>query len=433
MLSPHQHSSLLLFAGLLLNAGYCSFAANEWPEFRGPSADGHALSKGLPLEMGEGRNVIWKTLIHGKGWSSPVISGGKVWLTTSAEDGTELSVVCLDRGSGQILQDEVLFRVSNPQFCHKFNSYASPTPVISGGRVVVSFGSPGIACLDEATGKKLWERTDFVCNHYRGAGSSPIVWKNLLIQNFDGSDAQFVVALDIASGKTVWRTERSVDFQDLDAAGKPAGEGDYRKAFATPTVVDWEGKPLLISSGAKAHYAYDPATGGEVWRVEERGQHSASTRPLVADGTVFIQTGFGKPQLLAVKLGGTGVLEESRVQWRLKKGVPSKPSMILHEGLLFMVDDSGIGNCVKASTGDVVWTQRIGGNFSASPLYANGRIYFFNEEGKVVVIAAESEFKVLAEGKFEDGFMASPAVGGDDLFLRTKTALYRVGSGALGK
>ncbi len=433
MLPRHPRSSLLLFVCLLLNSGYFSFAANEWPEFRGPSADGHALSKALPLEMGEGRNVIWKTLIHGKGWSSPVISGGKVWLTTSKEDGTELSVVCLERGSGQILQDEVLFRVSNPQFCHKFNSYASPTPVISGGRVFVSFGSPGIACLDEVTGKKLWERTDFVCNHYRGAGSSPIVWKNLLIQNFDGSDAQFVVALDIASGKTVWRTERSVDFQDLDAEGKPAGEGDYRKAFATPTVVDWEGKPLLISSGAKAHYAYDPATGGEVWRVEERGQHSASTRPLVADGTVFIQTGFGKPQLLAVKLGGVGVLEESQVQWRLKKGVPSKPSMILHEGLLFMVDDSGIGNCVKASSGDVVWTQRIGGNFSASPLYANGRIYIFNEEGKVVVIAAESEFKVLAEGKFEDGFMASPAVAGDDLFLRTKTALYRVGSSGVGK
>jgi outer membrane protein assembly factor BamB len=356
-----------------------------------------------------------------------VISGNRVWLTTATEDGTELSVVCVDRESGQILQDEVLFRVPNPQFCHKFNSYASPTPVISGGRVFVSFGSPGLACLEEATGRKLWERTDFVCNHFRGAGSSPVVWGQLLLNHFDGSDAQYLVALDCQTGKTVWRTNRSVDFQDVNPDGKPAADGDYRKAFATPLVVEWAGQPVLLSSGAKAHYAYHPATGEELWRVEERGQHSASTRPVVGEGLAFIQTGFGKPQLLAVSMGGRGVLEESMIRWRLKKGVPSKPSLILHEGLLFMVDDSGIGSCVEARSGEVVWTQRIGGNFSASPICAGGRVYFFNEEGKVSVIEAARECRVVSEGTFESGFMASPAVAGDDLFLRTKTALYRVG------
>jgi outer membrane protein assembly factor BamB len=380
----------------------------------------------MPLQLGEGENVRWKTPIPGKGWSSPVISGNRIWLTTSKEDGTELSVVCVDRETGKILQDEVLFQVANPQFCHKFNSYASPTPVIAGGKVYVSFGSPGTACLEESTGKKLWERTDFVCNHYRGAGSSPIIWGELFIMNFDGSDAQYVVGLDKNTGKTVWRTDRSVDFQDLDAHGKPGGEGDYRKAFATPTIVEWEGKPQLISSGAKAHYAYDPTNGRELWRLEERGQHSASTRPLVSNGVAFIQTGFGKPQLLAVRLGGGGVLEESQIDWRVKKGVPSKPSILLINGLLFMVDDSGIANCVDAKTGEVIWTQRIGGNFSASPVYVDGRIYTFNEEGKVAVIAPEREFKLLGEGKFEDGFMASPAIAGNALFLRTKTALYRI-------
>lgn len=405
-------------------------AAEEWPAFRGPLSNGQALSSRLPTQLGEEQNVIWKTPIHGKGWSSPVISGGRIWLTTATEDGTELSVVCVDRETGKIVRDEVLFRVANPQFCHKFNSYASPTPVISGGRVYVSFGSPGIACLDEATGLKLWERTDFVCNHYRGAGSSPIVWKNLLLHPFDGSDAQYVVALDCETGKTVWKTDRSVDFQDLDSAGKPAGEGDYRKAFATPLVVEWEGRPVMLSSGAKAHYAYDPATGRELWRVEERGQHSASTRPVVGEGMAFIQTGFGKPQLLAVQLGGKGVLEESMIRWRLKKGVPSKPSLILYEGLLLMVDDSGIGTCVEARTGEVLWTQRIGGNFSASPICAGGKVYFLNEEGKVTVIEATREYRVVSEGKFESGFMASPAVAGEDLFLRTKTALYRIGEKA---
>ena len=428
MISPKCQAVFFirLFSVSILFFTQTCWGRHEWPEFRGPSANGHSKELGLPLQMGENENVVWKTPIHGKGWSSPVVSGERVWLTTAKEDGTELSVLAIDSESGGIVFDEVLFQVSNPQFCHKFNSYASPTPVIADGKVFVSFGSPGIACLDEKTGRKIWERRDFVCNHYRGAGSSPIVWGHLLILNFDGSDAQFVVALDCETGRTVWRTERSIDFLDLDAQGKPAGEGDYRKAFATPVVVNWEGKALLISSGAKAHYAYDALTGEEVWRLEERGQHSASTRPIVAGDTVYIQTGFGKPQLLAVLLGGKGVLAESQVKWRMKKGVPSKPSILMVDQNLFMVDDAGVGSCVDANTGEYVWTQRIGGNFSASPIFADGRIYAFNEEGKAFVIAAEKEFRLISEGKFEHGFMASPAVARGALFLRSKTALYRV-------
>lgn len=430
-MSPRHFTLLSLVSfSVLTSFAQPLWAANEWPEFRGPTGDGHGVARNIPPQFGEGDKVRWKTPIHGKGWSSPVISGDKIWLTTATEDGTELSVVCLDRETGKILQDEVLFKVANPQFCHKFNSYASPTPAISEGKVYVTFGSPGTACLDEKTGKKLWERTDFVCNHYRGSGSSPVVWKDLVLLNFDGSDEQYVVAMDKHTGKTVWKTNRSVDFQDLDAQGKPTGEGDFRKAYATVVVVEWQGKPVMISSGAKAHYAYDPVTGKELWRFEERAQQSASTRPLVADGVVYIQTGFGKSQLLALRLGGSGLLDESQLAWRMKKGVPNKPGLLLINGLLFMVDDAGIANCVDPKTGEVIWTQRIGGNFSASPVYVDGRIYLLNEEGKMTAIAPEREFKVLGEGKFEDGFMASPAVAGDALFVRTKTALYRVDSGA---
>ena len=402
------------------------WAADNWPEFRGPTADGHSDATGLPLEFGEGSNVKWKTAIHGKGWSCPVIWGSQVWITTATEDGTELSAFCLDKDSGQILHDELLFHVGTPQFCHKFNSYASPTPVIEEGRVYVSFGSPGTACLDTNTGAKIWERTDFVCNHYRGAGSSPILWHDLLIMNFDGSDFQFVVAMDKKTGQTVWRTERSVNYNDLDKDGKPGGEGDLRKAFSTPRVIEVNGEPVMLSSGAKAHYGYDPRTGKELWRLEDPTHHSAATRPVVGFGMAFIPAGFSRGAVFAVKLGGSGTLDPSQVAWQMTKGAPNKPSLLLIDDLLYMVNDGGIASAVEAKTGEVVWSQRVGGNFSAAPLYADGRIYLCNEEGKVTVLAPGREYKVLAENHLDSGIMASPAASGKALYIRTKTDMYRV-------
>jgi outer membrane protein assembly factor BamB len=420
-----------LCAAIVVSA---SHAAENWPQFRGPTGDGRVDAPGLPTEFSDSQGAAWKTPIHGKGWSSPVVWGSQVWLTTATEDGTELSVVCVDKATGKVLRDEVLFRVATPQFCHKFNSYASPTPVIEEGRVYVTFGSPGTACIDTKTGKKIWERTDFVCNHYRGAGSSPILWKNLLIMNYDGSDFQFVVALDKNTGKTVWKTDRSVDYKDLDGSGQPTGEGDFRKAFATPTIVELGGKPILLSSGAKAHYAYEPETGKEIWRVEELAQHSASSRPVIGHGMAFIQTGFSKGQLLAVKLPELSragekpiVLDETALAWRQKKSVPNKPSMLLIDDLLFMIDDGGIASMLEAMSGTELWRERVQGNYSASPILANNRIYVCSEEGKVAVLAAGREFKQLAESTLPDGFMSSPAVSGDSIFLRTRTHLYRFG------
>jgi len=402
------------------------FAAENWPTFRGPTGDGHSDATGLPVKFGEGDHVKWKTPIHGKAWSSPVIWGSQIWLTTANEEGTELGVVEVDKESGKILRDDTLFHVATPQFCHKFNSYASPTPAIEEGRVYVTFGSPGTACLDTKTGKKLWERTDFVCNHYRGAGSSPIIWENLLIVDFDGSDNQFIVALDKATGKTVWQTKRSTDYGDLAPDGTVKNEGDYRKAFATCQVYMQNGQPILLSSGAKAHYAYNPRTGKEIWRIDEPESHSAATRPVVGDGIAYIPAGFGKAGLLAVKLGGSGVLSANDVVWRMKKAVPNKPSVTLVNGLLFTVNDGGIASCLDAKTGDVVWSERLGGNFSGSPIYAEGRLYAGNEEGKFYVFEAGRQFKVLSENVFPDGFMSSPAVSGKALYLRSKTSLYRI-------
>lgn len=413
---------------LLLLLGLVGVApASNWPEFRGPNGDGHAPTNRVPLTWSETNNVKWKTAIHGRGWSSPVIWGNQIWLTTSTEDAKQLFAVCVDANTGKLLRDQKLFDVERPQFIHQFNSPASPTPIIEEGRVYVTFGSPGTACLDTSSGKVLWERRDIECNHYRGAGSSPIIHENLLIMNFDGSDHQFILALDKRTGKTVWRTNRSIDFKDLDASGKVKAEGDFRKAFSTPHVANFGGSPLLISQGANAIYGYDPLTGKEFWRVEERQNHSAGDRPVVGHDLIFVGTGWSQGQVLAIKPGGQGDATASHIAWRMTKSAPKKPSLLLVDDLLYAINDGGVATCVEAKTGTLVWSERVGGNFSASPIIASGRIYVFNEEGKATAFAPGREFKKLAENTLDrSGYMASPAVTDNALILRTRTHLYRV-------
>ena len=409
--------TLLLFSSTLP-------ANDNWPQFRGPAGDGIAADSDIPTTWSEEENVTWKTEIHGLGWSSPVIFGEQVWLTTATPDGKELSVLCLDKETGKVLLDRKLFDVAEPQFAHKFNTYASPTPVIEEGRVYVTWGSPGTACLDTKTFEVLWTREDIVCDHFRGAGSSPILFEDLFILPYDGADHQFVLAMEKETGKTRWETKRSVDFKDLDEEGKPKAEGDLRKAYATPHITEMGGREVLISQGAMATYAYDPRTGEELWRFDEHSNHSASTRPVILGGTIFVPTGFPKPWLLALSPKGKGVLDEAAVTWKLQKGVPKKPSLQLVGEHIYAISDGGIATCWDAKTGDTVWAERIGGNYSSSPLVANGRLYFFSEEGKTAVVKAAPEFELLAENTLGDGFMASPAVSGDALYIRSRSHLY---------
>jgi outer membrane protein assembly factor BamB len=411
---------------LLLSSCTVMGAAENWPQFRGPDGNGHSDARGLPLEWSETRNIVWKTPIHDRGWSSPVIYGKQIWLTSASKDGRQLFVFCIDRDTGKIVKDWKLFDVAEPQFAHSFNTHASPSPVIEEGRVYITFGSAGTAAIDTKTFRVLWERRDIECNHFRGAGSSPILFRNLLLMHFDGSDRQFVMALDKNTGKTVWQTRRSVDFQDLDKDGKPAAEGDQRKAFATPHVERLNGRWEMISLGAMAAYSYDPLTGKELWRVEERAQHSASTRPVIGHGMIFFPTGFAVGQLFAVRTGGNGVITDSHVAWKVKRGVSNKPSILLVDDLIYMVGDTGIASCVDAKTGEQVWQQRIGGEYSASPVYADGRLWFFSEDGKTTVLKPGRVFEKVGENRLEDGFMASPAIAGKAFYLRTRTHLYRI-------
>ena len=391
----------------------------QWPQFRGPDGNGVSAATGLPITWSEQENVRWKIPIHGRAWSSPVVLGDQVWMTTATPDGKQLFAMAVHKDTGKVLHDLKVFDVATPQFAHSFNTYASPTPIVEAGRVYVTFGSPGTAAIETATGKVVWTRRDLECNHFRGAGSSPILFGNLLIMHFDGSDVQYVVALDKRTGQTVWKTPRSIDFQDLEPNGKPKADGDYRKAFATPQIVTWQGKPILISLGSKAAYGYDALTGRELWRHEEREQFSASTRPVVGNGVVYFPTGFNTGQVVAMLPDGT-------VKWKVPRGAPNKPSILLLNGLLFMVNDTGIVTCLDAGNGSEVWRSRISDSYSASPVAAEGRIYFFSEDGKTTVIEAGRAFKVLAENALDDGIMASPAIDGRALYVRTRTHLYRL-------
>jgi outer membrane protein assembly factor BamB len=355
-----------------------------------------------------------------------VIYGKQIWLTSATKDSRELFVLCLDRDTGKIIRDWKLFDVEQPQFVHPFNTAASPTPVIEDGRVYVTFGAAGTAAIDTRTFEVLWQRRDIECNHFRGAGSSPVLFRNLLLMHFDGSDHQFVMALDKRTGKTVWQTKRSIDFQDLDKNGKPTADGDLRKAFSTPQVAKINGHWEMISLGAKAAYAYDPLTGKELWRLEERAQHSASTRPVIGHGMIFYPTGFSAGQLFAVRTGGEGLLTDTHVVWKVKRGVPNKPSILLVDDLIYMIGDTGIASCIDALTGEQVWQQRIGGEYSASPVYADGRLWFFSEDGKTTVLKPGRVFTQLGENRLDDGFLASPAIAGKAFYLRTRTHLYRI-------
>jgi outer membrane protein assembly factor BamB len=400
--------------------------AENWQQFRGPDGTGLSDARGLPLHWTETQNVIWKTAIHDRGWSSPVIYGKQIWLTTASADGRKLFVLCIDRDTGKIIRDWKLFDVAKPQYAHPFNTYASPTPVIEDGRVYVTFGAAGTAAIDTRTFQKLWERRDIECNHFRGAGSSPILFRNLLLMHFDGSDHQFVIALDKMTGKTVWQTRRSVDFHDLDENGKPAADGDKRKAFSTPHVEQINGRWEMISLGSMAIYSYDPFTGKELWRLEERGQNTASTLPLVGHGMIFYPTGFPVGQLFAVRTGGEGLITDTHVVWKVKRGVPQKPSILLVDDLIYMINDGGIASCIDAKTGEPVWQQRIGGDYSASPVYADGRLWFFSQDGKTTVLKAGPVFEQVGENHLDEGFMATPAIAGKAFYLRTRTHLYRI-------
>lgn len=404
----------------------CLRAAENWPQFLGPAGDNHSDAAGLPTTWSDTQHVKWKTPIHGRAWSSPLIWGDQIWMSTATEDGAKLFAVCVDKNTGRITHDIKLAEVKEPQYAHEFNTYASPTGLIEKGRVYLHFGSPGTFCLDTATGKKIWERLDFVCNHYRGSGSSLFMDGDKIIIHFDGSDLQYLAAVDKTTGKTIWQTDRTADYKDLNPkTGLLDREGDWRKCYSTPRIIEHAGKRTLVSVGSHAAYGYDPETGKELWQSWEEKSHSAGAVPAIGNGLIYAPIS-SAGRLRAIKPGGSGNITDTHTVFEILRNGPARSSPLLIGDRLFITDSSGVASCINALDGKEIWKQRIGGTFSAAPLFADGKIYFFEENGKVTVIKPSDTFEQLAQFQFSDGFMSSPAVSGKALYLRSKTTLYRV-------
>ncbi len=393
--------------------------AADWPQFRGPGGQGHSDATNLPLTWSETENVVWKVPVPGLGWSSPSIQGDQIWLTTAIDDGKSLHAIALDRATGKTIHDVVVFELADPGAVHSKNSHASPTPLIEDDRVYIHFGAHGTACL-KTDGSVVWKTQELKHDHRHGPGGSPVIYQNLLILNCDGSDLQFVVALDKNTGKEVWKKKREHIGED-----RISGKSSVPMAYTTPLLTEINGKIQLLSSGADSIVSYDPLTGDELWWFRYDG-YSNVPRPVVGKGHVFISSGYDRPEFFAVRVDGTGDVTESHLAWNMKKAAPLNPSPLLMGDELYLVSDNGIATCLDAVSGEQHWQERIGGNFSASPTFADGRIYFLDEEGKTTVVAPGKKFEVLASNQLEGRTLASPAMVDSSIFLRTDTHLYRI-------
>jgi len=417
-MSLQMRTSLFLTA-LIFTSGLAYAAADVWPQFRGPRGDGLVGAAGVPLKWSETENVKWKTSVPGEGWSSPVVADGQVWMTTATGNGRSLRAVCVNLADGKLLHDIELLAVEVPPAKHKLNSYASPTPILADGKLYAGFGTNGTVCLDTKTQKILWTNTELKCNHQNGPGGSPLLHKGKLITCYDGIDVQFIAALDAATGKVAWKTERSQ---------KVTKAPDQKKAYGTPYLLTVDGREMVLNTAAEYLYATDPETGKELWYIKYPGYSNVPV-PVYGDGLVFSATGFDRPEMWAFKPGTkdqSGDITATNVVWRNKIQAPAQPSPLLVGERLYMLSDKGTATCMKAKTGEVLWKEQLGGECSASPIFIDDRVYFFDRDGLCTVVEPGDTFKVLSKNTLETGFMASAAVVGKALVLRTKTHLYRV-------
>jgi outer membrane protein assembly factor BamB len=388
--------------------------AAEWPEFRGPGGQGHAAAGQAPLEWSETRNIVWKIPLRGRGWSSPVIGSGRVWMTTSVAGagGASLRALAIDVKTGRELLNVEVFRLSNGDLKNPKNSHASPTPIVDGDRVYVHFGGEGTAALDASSGAILWAKK-FPYASQHGSGGSPVLHGDLLIFSGDGHYEAWVIALDKRTGNVKWKTERRKPFD---------------QAYTTPLAISVNGRDQIVSVGAYRAAAYDAATGREIWMVRYEQGFSNVPSPVFANGLVFITTGFFQPAVLAVRTDGAGDVTATNIAWTMTRGAPFTPSPIAVGDELYVISDLGVLSCVDARNGKLHWQERIGGNHSASPIFADGRIYFLSEEGVATVIAPGRTFQKLAVNELDGATLASMAVADGSIFIRSLTHLYRIGS-----
>lgn len=449
---------LLAVSGLMGSHASTVAATPEWNQFRGPAGDGRVASdQSLPLRWSEQDAVAWKTETRGRGWSSPVIAGDRIWVTTAIEEripeneleafrekmkaagkgvadqmalarSVELLAIAIDANTGHMIEEVSLFKIDEPAGIHSLNSYASPTPIALGQQLLCHFGSMGTALIDVAAKPKTpskvrWTRV-LPHEHSVGPGSSPVVWKDRAIIPCDGMDQQYVVALDLATGKVLWKADRP----PMDG-----NEGETHKSFCTPVLADVDGRQQAIIVGAQWVVSYDPATGKEWWRLRHGDGFSVVPVPVLMDDQLVFSTGYMRPELVCVGIDGAGDVTASHLRWRQKKGIPTMPSPVVVGDLIYVVSDQGIASCLDGKTGKEVWTQRLGGNYSAALLAAGDHIYAFSQDGVTHVFRASRAFEELATSELAGRQMATPAVLAGDLILRTDSHLYRIHAGPAAK
>lgn len=409
-----------IFLTLFLMPMFPAFAA-DWPEFRGPTGQGHALATALPIEWSPTKNVTWKQAVPGVGWSSPVIVGGRIYLTTAVKGPAatpSLRTLCLDAANGRIMWDTEIFSPaeSGNQPIHQKNSQASPTPILEGNRLYVHFGHHGTAALDLA-GKIVWRNNRLGYTPLHGNGSSPILVGDRLVFSADGTEDPALIALDKNSGELVWKVLRSV-------------KAKQKFSFATPLLITVNGRPQIISPASGAVYALDPQDGREIWHARYGTGFSVIPRPVFAHGLLFIGTGYNRADLLAIRADGAGDVTDTHIAWRTTKGAPLTPSVVVVGDELYAVNDAGIATCWDAKTGTVHWSERLEGNYSASPVAVGDRLYFLSENGIGTVVKAGKQFTKLATNHLGERSLASYAVAADALFIRTEGNLYRIAQGS---
>ena len=391
----------------------------DWPQFRGPDGQGHSDQTGIPIHWKEGENITWKTPVPGRGWSSPVIAGDQVWMTSAETDGKSLHAICIDKRSGKLLHNVEVLTPQDAGPLHRLNGYASPTPVLDGERVYTHFGPRGSVCLDTA-GKIIWKNNSFKYNVIQGAASSPILHGDMLILTCDGIDNQFIVALDKRTGKIKWKQPRA----HLEAAAKKRSIA--KMSYSTPLIQRINGVPQLVCSGADHVASYDLKTGAEIWWMPYDG-FSIVGRPSYGNGLFYVVGSIRQDHFCVYAVHpGKGRLRDDQVVWQRSISIPHVSSPLLVGRELFVVHDGGVASCVDALTGKEHWRERLGGNHDASPVEIRGRIYFCNREGKTTIAAASDKFEVLAINQLKGTFKASPAIADGALFLRSDTHLYRI-------
>ncbi len=394
---------------------------SDWPQFRGPDGQGHSSSKNVPVTWSETENVTWKVPLPGSGWSSPSVKGEQIWLTTATDEGHSLRAIALARASGEILHNVEVFQLENPGSIHPNNSHASPTPVVEDDRVYVHFGAHGTACL-ATDGRVIWKTHELKYSHAHGPGGSPVVWKDLLIINCDGTDVQYVVALDKRTGEVRWKRDRA-----HVSEARRTGKLEVPMAYCSPILIDVGGQTQLVSLGSDAIVAHNPESGDELWWFTFSGYSNVS-RPVYSDGMIFFASGFGTPILHAIKANGRGDVTDTHKVWSTSKAgvIPLDVSPLVVGSELYTISDSGIAVSYDAASGKQHWQKRLTGKFWASPVDADGRIYCLDEGATTTVLAPGTVFETLATNKLDGHAQASPAIVDGVIFLRTDTHLYRI-------